>query len=143
MGKRSRDVALGAVIAGAAGYVVGILSAPRSGKQTRKKLAKSASKARTDAEKELKKLYKEINAYIEKAEKQITKAKTKANEERKQALKKAQDARQKVRLLLSALRDGDVDEPDLKAAIADARKAKTNLGKFIRNKDLSKKSNKK
>lgn len=125
-------IALTALVAAGAGYVGGLLSAPRSGKQTRKKLAKSASKTVTDGEKQLKKLYSEVNQNIRQVEKQITKARTKANNERKQAVKSAKEARQKARILLTALHEGDADDPNLKAVIEEVSSAKKHLAQFIK-----------
>ena len=45
MSKRSRNFALGTAVAAAVGYLAGVLSAPKSGKETRKDIARTASKA--------------------------------------------------------------------------------------------------
>lgn len=131
MSKNSR-VAITALIAAGAGYLGGLLSAPRSGKQTRKKLAKSANKAVTDGEKQLKKLHSEINDNITQAEKQANKAKTKANNELKQAIASAKEAKDKARELLSALHEGDADDPRLKAVIKEVQAAKKHLREYVK-----------
>lgn len=127
-----------AMIAAGAGYLGGLLSAPRSGKQTRDKLAKSASKAKTDGEKQLKKLYGEISDSIADVEKQVTKARSKANNERKEAVKTAREARDKAKLLLTAIRNGEADDPNLKSVLSEVKSAKTHLGKFVKSKPKSK-----
>ena len=125
-------IALTAVIAAGAGYLGGLLTAPRSGKQTRKKVARSASRAVVKGEKQLKKLYSELNSNLKDAEKQVTKVRTKANNELKEAIKNANEARAKAKMVLTALHEGDADDPALKAAIKQAKEAKKNLGKFVK-----------
>ncbi len=132
MSKKSRDFAIGATIAAGVGYLVGILTAPKSGRQTRKDISKSAAKAKTEGEKQLKKLHSEINVLLDKANKQLETTKGKANKELAQAIKKADKAKQKARLLLSALHEGDADDPNLKAVISEISLAKKNLVKFIK-----------
>jgi gas vesicle protein len=132
MGKKERNFALGTLIAAGAGYVVGVLTAPKSGKETRKDIAKSASKAKTEGEKQLKKLHSEINELIETANKKSKTAGTKASKELQAAIAKANVAKEKARMLLSALHDGDADDPNLKAVIKEVTSAKANLAKFLK-----------
>ncbi len=132
MSKKSTNFAVGAIIAAGIGYVAGILTAPKSGKETRKDIQRSASKAKTEGEKQLKSLYSDLQDTIDKANKQTTKAKGKATKEYKEALVKADAAKKKAKLLLSALHDGDADDPNLKAVIKEVSAAKKNLVKFIK-----------
>lgn len=132
MGKKSKNFALGATLAAGIGYLVGILTAPKSGKETRKDIAKSASKAKTEGEKQLKKLHSETNELLEKANKKAKTAKGKADKELAKAIKKAEKAKQKARLLLSALHEGDADDPNLKAVLIEIKLAKKNLAKFLK-----------
>ena len=57
MAKNTGKWAAGAVVAGVAGYVAGILTAPKSGKETREDIKHAATKAKTEAEKKLKELH--------------------------------------------------------------------------------------
>src|SRR5688572_13309660 len=104
----------------AVGYVAGLLSAPRSGKRTRKRLAKSASRGRIEAEKQLKQLHSELNKLLDDADGQLKKVKTKANKELTAQIASTKKTRQKVKLLLSALHNGDAADPDLKKTVAEA-----------------------
>lgn len=132
MSKRERNFALGTLIAATVGYLTGILTAPKSGKETRKDIAKNASKAKTEGEKQLKKLHSEINELIDLANKKSKTASAKANKELQVAIAKAKDAKEKARMLLSALHDGDADDPNLKAVIAEVSAAKSNLANFLK-----------
>lgn len=123
---------VGALLAAGVGYAAGVLTAPRSGWRTRKKLADSASKTKIDAEKQLKQLHTDLNASIAKAEKKLTTAKTKANTELKKSIVTAKAAKNKTKLVLSALHNGEAEDPDLKKAIEQGKKAKSNLAKFYK-----------
>lgn len=130
--KKEGKIAIGAITAAAAGYVAGVLSAPRSGWRTRKKLAKSASKARIDGEKQLKKLYSELSSLLDEADKKLGKAKKDANKELRKQVASAKKTKQKSKMILSALHNGDAEDPDLKKMVLEAKKAKQNLTKFIK-----------
>ena len=75
--RKENKWALGAVIAVGIGFVAGILTAPRSGQQTRKKLAQSASKARVDGEKQLKQLHSDLQNLIKEGEVKLKSSKEK------------------------------------------------------------------
>ncbi len=66
--RKASKFALSTLVAGVTGYLAGILSAPRSGERTRKKLAKSASQARVDGERQLKELYTDLHKLVKDGE---------------------------------------------------------------------------
>lgn len=129
--KKSKALALGVAVA-AAGYVTGILTAPKSGKETRADIKNTANKAMVNAEKQLKKLHSELNDLIQKGDEATKKAKGKASKELQDALEKAKSAKQKSREILSALHDGDAKDPNLQKALKDVKKAKKNLVKYLK-----------
>jgi gas vesicle protein len=131
MAKKS-NFTLGALIAASVGYLAGILTAPKSGSATRKDIAKNASKAKTQGEKQLKKLYKELDVQIKAGERQIKNTKTKADAELKKAVDSAKKSQKKAKLLLSALHEGDAEDPDLKAIVNETKKARADLKKFLK-----------
>lgn len=128
----AKVVAAGTLLAAGAGYLAGILTAPKSGKETRHDIAKSASKARVDAERQLKKLHSELNDLIKDGEAASKKAKVKASKELKEALEKAKVAKDKSREILSALHNGDADDPNLQAVVKEVKLAKDNLVKYLK-----------
>jgi gas vesicle protein len=132
MSKNSGKWAAGALAAGAVGYLIGILTAPKSGKETREDIRNAAMKAKSEAEKRLKALLSELNQKIEAAKVQGAKLKGKAKVEFDKATQKAVNAKQKVREVLSALHDGDADDPELKQAIRDAKAAIKNLEAYVK-----------
>jgi gas vesicle protein len=125
-------VAGGAILVAGAGYLAGILTAPKSGKETRHDIAKSASKARVDAEKQLKKLHSELASLIADGEAAGKKAGVKAKDELKVAVEKAKVAKVKAKEILSALHDGDADDPNLQKALKEVKLAKSNLAKYLK-----------
>lgn len=132
MSKKGQNIAIWTLVAASAGYVVGVLTAPKSGRETRKDIKRTASKAKTEAEKKIKELHSDLKELIEKVNKKKTKASAKVQKEMKQAVEGAKEAKEKARELLSALHDGDADDPDLKKAIRELTEAKENLENFLK-----------
>ncbi len=133
MAKNSGKLAVGALVAGAIGYVAGVLTAPKSGKETRQDIKHAASKARVEAEKKLKVLHSELSQKLTAAKKKGQKLQGKAKNEFNDIMIKAGVAREKVRSLLSAIHEGDSDEPELKKALKEAKDALKHLEKYVKN----------
>jgi gas vesicle protein len=126
-----KRLAIGTLVAGAAGYVAGILTAPKSGKQTRADLKNAADQRITDAEKQLKKLHTELNEVLAQAKVQGQKAKGKAKEELDDLTDKAGVAKQKVREVISAIHEGEADNKDLQRAMTEAQNAVKHLKAYL------------
>lgn len=131
MGKKSRNIALGTLFIGLAGYAVGVLTAPKSGRATRKDVHRKAARAKSDAEKKLKSLHSELNEMILAASARARKAKSKVGLELSDALGKAQLAREKARKVLSALHEGDAEDRELRRAIREINSAVEHLKRFV------------
>lgn len=125
-----KKVAIGAAITAVLGYVAGVLTAPKSGKETREAIKNKAEDTYGAAEKELKKLHTELTDVIDEVSDRITSFKN--NKEVSGALDKGRDAKQKAREVLSTLHDGEANDKDLKKAISDATKAIEHLRDFLR-----------
>jgi gas vesicle protein len=132
MGKNSGKWAAGALALGAIGYVAGVLTAPKSGRETRADLKHAAVKAKTDAEKKLKAVLRELNAKLEDTKVHGSKLKGKTKEEYEKIAANAVHAKNKVREVLSSLHDGQADDPELKKALSDAKSALRSLERFIK-----------
>lgn len=127
-----KKIAIGAAVAGVAGFVTGILTAPKSGKETRKDIKNTANNVKREAEKKLKELSAELTDLIGKGQKLAKEQGGKAKAGLDIALKQAQDAQLKVKVVISALKSGETDEPELKKAIAEAKKARDELVKYFK-----------
>jgi gas vesicle protein len=130
--KAVKGIAIGAVLAAAAGYVAGLLTAPKSGKETRSDIKHAAAESKVEAEKQLKKLHTQLTAMLGDAKNQAENVKGQARKELDGAMKKGQVAREKARELLTALHEGDADDEDLKKAITGAQGALTHLKTYIK-----------
>lgn len=132
MKKTTKRLAVGAAVAGVAGYVAGILTAPKSGKETREDIKTATSKAITEAEKKLKALHSELSDIIDKAKSLASSKSTQAKDQLNKAIDGAQMAKDKVRDVLSALHEGGADDKDLQKALDEANKAIKHLKTFLK-----------
>lgn len=125
-------LAAGAFIAAGVGYAIGVLTAPKSGRETRKDLQKTAMKAKKEAETKLKDMHSKLNGLISKAKEKSKQIGNKTGNEMKDVLDNAKRARDKARELLSALHEGEADNKELQQAIDDIKSATHDLEKFIK-----------
>lgn len=132
MDKRTKRFAVGAVVAAAAGYVAGILTAPKSGKETRKDIKDTAVKTYNAAEKELKVLHTELSKLMDEAGKKAAELKGTAQQNLGKAVENAKVAKEKARELLSAIHEGDAQDKDLDNAVKEAKKAVEHLQSYLK-----------
>ncbi len=131
MKDKTKKFAIGAIIAAIAGYITGILTAPKSGKQTRQDISSATVKARSEAEKKLKILHSELDTLLEKAKQGADKVKKEASKGYAEAMANAQLAKEKAREILSAVHEGDADDKDLQKAVDGAKKSVKHLKAFL------------
>lgn len=131
MNKDTKRFAIGATVAAAVGYITGILTAPKSGKETRQDVKNAAVKAKSQAEKELKKLHSEIIRQLDHAKVIANDLNTKGKAELDIIVAAATKAKEKVRQVLTSIHEGDVEDKDLQKAIKDVTDAMEHLKAFI------------
>jgi gas vesicle protein len=127
-----KKMALSALIAGAAGYIGGILTAPKSGKETRKQLAEEAEGIKDSTEEQLQKANEELKVLIKDAKTKTIALSAQAREEFNEAVIRAKDAQNKTSSTLKALKNGQAEDPELNKAVKQARQAAKNLGKYFK-----------
>ncbi len=127
-----QKLALGALIAGAAGYLAGVLTAPKSGKQTRDDIADKASDVKKSAETELVSLQIELKDLVKKAKTETIALSGKAKDEFNEAVVKAKDAQDKAGAVLKAVKAGEAADPELNKAVKQAKLAGKNLGRYLK-----------
>jgi gas vesicle protein len=132
MSKNGRKWAMGALIAGAAGYVAGILTAPKSGKETREDIKQATSKATREGEKQLKALYQELSDLALDMRDRASEYSGKGKKEYEELSGKLGKARDKIKEMISAVREGDVEDPELQAAIDDVESLKAHVKKYLK-----------
>jgi gas vesicle protein len=129
----NKKLAIGAIAGVVTGFLAGILTAPKSGKETRKDIKDTANKVTREAEKKLKTLYSELTDTIESGKKLAKREGAKVKKELLTALQAAEKTQQKVKEVISAIRDGEADHPELDKAVKEAGAAKDHLKKFLTN----------
>jgi gas vesicle protein len=127
-----KKIAIGAAIAAAAGYITGLLTAPKSGKETREDIKNTAVKGKTEAEKELKKLHTELSDLLGDVKEKGSDLSDKTSKELKDLADKAAAAKEKTREVLSALHEGDAEDKELKKALTEANKAIEHLRTYLK-----------
>lgn len=130
MQKRAK-VAFGTAVALGAGYLVGVLTAPKSGRETRKDIRKKALQAKAEAEQKLKEAHSEISRLLTDANAKAKAGKAKVSADIQDVLDKADHARLKAKELLSAVHEGEAEDEELQKAVEDTRQAIIHLKKYL------------
>lgn len=128
----TKRFALGATLAAAAGYLAGILTAPKSGKETRKDIKDTAVNSIHEAERQLKRLHTELNDGLAEGKEKLAKVSGKAKEELAAALKVTEAAKGKARDMLGAVHEGKAEDKDLQQAIKEAQEAVAHLKSYLK-----------
>lgn len=132
MGKTGKKVAIGTAVAAAVGYVAGILTAPKSGRETRSDIKHAATQGVLETEKQLKKLHTQLNNVLADAKNTADTLTGKARAELDAAIEKSKSVREKAREVLSAAHEGDIEDKDLKKAVDEATQAVDHLKTFLK-----------
>jgi gas vesicle protein len=127
-----RKIAVGTAVAGAAGYVAGVLSAPSEGKKTRKKLKKTAEQNISELEKELKDLHTELGKFMDTAKKKGDKISHKGDKKFTTAINNASGAKDKLKHVISSIHEGEATDKDLAKAVEDAKHSLDHLKHFFK-----------
>lgn len=126
-----KNIAIGAAVAGVVGYVAGILTAPKSGKETRKDIKDTAVKAKVEAEKKLKQLHSQLGELLDQGKKASGKLSGQAQKDWVKLAEAAIASKDKVRAVLSSIHEGGTDDKDLQKAIKDASAAVDSLKDYL------------
>ena len=124
-------LAIGTAIATGAGYLAGILTAPKSGKDTRDDIQKQSARVRKESEKKLKEISGELSELIVQVKAKVKTAEIGTKAEIHKALDRATAAKTKAREILSAFHEGESDDKDLEQSIKDAHKAVDHLRTYL------------
>ncbi len=131
MGKSTKRFILGTIVAAFTGYIAGILTAPKSGKETREDVKEAAVNTVKAGEKQLKRLEAEIESLLAQAKDLAAKVSGKTKINLDEAMAKVEVARDKARKVLSAVSSGEVEDKDLQKAVDEATKAVDHLRSFL------------
>lgn len=128
----SKKWAVGTVLAGVAGYVAGILTAPQSGKETREDIVDKVDDVRADSEEQLQNARDELSLLLKDAKVKTSNLSAKAKVEYDEAVVAAKDAVNKGSNVLKAFKAGEAEDPDLNKAIKQLKLARKNLSKYLK-----------
>ena len=129
--KTLKIFAIGSSLAALAGFLAGLLSAPKSGKEIRTDIKAASDRSRLDAEAELKQLNNDLGRVIKEATQKKDAFTGKAEDELKNLVDKGEVTNAKVREIISAIHEGDAQDQDLKRAIKSARSALEHLKDYL------------
>ncbi len=132
MNKSEKKWVLGALFAAIVGYISGILTAPKSGRETRQDIKSAAERGVAEAEKQLKKLHTQMAEVIAQAKDRTNELSGVARKDLQAAIDKTVVVKEKARELLSALHEGSADDKDLDRAINDGTKAVAHLKNYLK-----------
>lgn len=127
-----KKIAIGAALAGVGGYLAGILTAPKSGKETRSDIARKAGEVKAGSLDQLERTHKELAATLKEAQGKTMALGSQARDEFNEAVIRAKDAQNKTAAVIKAVKKGGADDPELNKAVKQGKQAIKNLGKFLR-----------
>jgi gas vesicle protein len=132
MGRMLKKVIMLTGLAALAGYLAGILTAPKSGRETREDLKSAGLRGMSEAEKQLKKVSSELSDAVDEVKVRSAALGDKAGKELEHLAEKAKVARNKAREVLSAIHEGDAEDKDLKEAVARANEALNHIRAYLK-----------
>lgn len=127
-----KNVVAAVVVGAAAGYIAGILTAPKSGKETREDIKNAADKYKTEAERRLQLLRDELSVLVDDASAKARYYSDRGKKEVAVLVDKAKIAQVKAREVISAAKSGEADDKDLDKAIVEASQAKKHLVDYMK-----------
>lgn len=127
-----KRTAIAGSLAAVAGYVAGLLTAPKSGQQTRQDIKAAADRGQREAQEDLKKIQIELENAIKDAKAGSGKLGKKAQAELNDLLAKAKDSKDKGREVLTAIKAGEAEDKDLQRAVRNGNTALKSLRKYLK-----------
>ena len=131
MKKNSRNIVFSAVVIGAASYLAGILTAPKKGSETREDIRHASVNAKISLEKSLKKLYADSSRQIERALNVNHELTKQTKRELDLLIASVKHATEKIKIYLTSIRDGDIEEEEITLLLTDGRDNTERLKLFV------------
>lgn len=128
-----RKLAIGSAIAAGVGYVAGVLTAPKSGKETRTDIANKAVDLKDSLVFQLEDLEDQLKNKLKDAKNKTLTMSSTARAEFNEAVIRAKDAQNKATHVLKAVKEGESNDSDLNRAIKQAKQALKNLERYLQN----------
>ncbi len=109
---KGKKFGLGIILGALVGVVTGLLTAPKSGKETRDDIKKKAGEVKGTAERKLKDAHKELDKVAIDAKVKAKQLQGKAKEEMDELSNKADELRGRVKSAITSIKSGDDDNDD-------------------------------
>lgn len=109
---KGKKFGLGILIGAAAGVITGLLTAPKSGKETRQDVKSKAKEVKGSAERKLKEAHKELSKLSDEAQVKAKELQGKAKDELNDLSKKADELKDKVKAAITSIKSGDDDNDE-------------------------------
>lgn len=132
MGKLFKRLMVLVGLAALGGYLAGILTAPKSGRETREDMRRAAKSTMSEAEHQLKNISSELADMLDEARRRGSEMGDQARRELDDLSIKARIARDKAREVVTAVQEGDAKDDDLRLAVTQANLALNHLKEFLR-----------
>lgn len=127
-----RGVVTALLLGVAAGYIAGLLTAPKSGKETREDIKRVSKQAKEELESRLNAAKEDLSVVMDDAMRRGKDLSNKAKTELDTLLSKGRAAQSKAKEVLMAAKSGEANDTDLQHALADAKEAKKHIMQFIK-----------
>lgn len=121
-----------ALITGIFGFLAGILTAPKSGKETRKDISKKAVEIKAESIEKLSSVEAELADLVKRLKGQTNSLNAKARAEFNEASIRARDAQNKSKTVLKAIKTGKAENSDLDEALGQSKAAIKSLKKYLK-----------
>ncbi len=132
MGKLFKKLAVVVGLAAVGGYLAGILTAPKSGRETRQDIKRTARNSISEAERQLKNVAAELGDVLDEAKRRSANLSDQARKELDTLVAQARTAREKAREVVSAVHEGDAEDDDLRLAVDQGNSALKHLREYLK-----------
>lgn len=109
---KDKKFGLGILIGAIAGVIAGLLTAPKSGKETRQDIKNKAGEIKGTAERKLKEAHKELDKLSNEAKARAKDLQGKAKDEMDAYAKKADELKERVKSAITSIKSGDDDNDE-------------------------------
>lgn len=109
---KGKKFGLGILLGAVAGVVTGLLTAPKSGKETREDIKNKAKDVKGSAERKLKDAHKELGKLSEQAKSKAQNVQGKAKDELNDLSMKAEALKDRIKAAITSIKSGDDDNDD-------------------------------
>ncbi|HUY52962.1 MAG TPA: YtxH domain-containing protein [Candidatus Dormibacteraeota bacterium] len=133
MKKPYKNVFAIAILGSSLGYLAGLLTAKKSGANTRKDISDASKEIQKKAETTASNLYKELSGAIEQAEVKIDKGKLSVRNNLYRATTRANKVKSQANEILMAIKNGNADDKDLQKSVDSIKSAIKNLKNYLKN----------